>query len=72
MDRLFDWTIKVLNTAIDKKADADNMPGSWLIKKRKDGMDCPGRCRGKIKKIKINNRSTYFCPSCQKWCDSTY
>ncbi|MBI2330387.1 DNA-formamidopyrimidine glycosylase, partial [Candidatus Daviesbacteria bacterium] len=30
----------------------------------KDGYPCPG-CEGKVKKITIGGRGTYFCPSCQ-------
>jgi len=32
---------------------------------RREGKKCP-RCSAKIKKIKIGNRSSYFCPKCQK------
>lgn len=28
--------------------------------------DCLNKCGGKIKKIKLGGRGTYFCPSCQK------
>jgi len=66
IERLFQNTLKVLKTAIDKKIDIDKFPRSWLIRKRKENADCPGKCRGKIKRIKINGRSTYYCPSCQK------
>lgn len=31
----------------------------------KEGKKCP-RCKGRIKKIKISGRGTYFCPKCQK------
>ncbi len=31
----------------------------------KEGEKCP-KCSGKIKRIKISGRSTFFCPSCQK------
>jgi len=31
----------------------------------KEGKNCPN-CKGKIKRIKIGSRSTYFCPKCQK------
>jgi len=32
---------------------------------RREGKKCP-RCSAKIKRIKIGNRSSYFCPKCQK------
>jgi len=31
----------------------------------REGLDCPG-CKGKIKKIKLGGRGTYFCVNCQK------
>ncbi|HER40794.1 MAG TPA: formamidopyrimidine-DNA glycosylase, partial [Salinimicrobium catena] len=56
---------KVLKMAIDKEGERSEFPGDYLISHRKEGEDCP-KCRGKIKKIKVSGRSTYFCPSCQK------
>jgi formamidopyrimidine-DNA glycosylase len=32
----------------------------------KEGEKCPNDCDGKIKKIKVGGRGTYFCPDCQK------
>lgn len=32
----------------------------------REGLDCPKGCEGKVKKIKLGGRGTYFCPSCQK------
>lgn len=32
----------------------------------KEGENCPNGCGGKIKKIKLGGRGTYFCPNCQK------
>ncbi len=39
----------------------------FLVYRRK-GEKCP-RCKEKIQYIKIGNRGTFFCPSCQKWKD---
>jgi formamidopyrimidine-DNA glycosylase len=64
--KIFDKTIQVLKTAIDRKADVDEFPGYWIIARREENASCPGRCSGNIKKIKINSRSTYYCDSCQK------
>jgi len=33
---------------------------------RKTGQPCPRRCGGRIKQMKLNGRSAYFCPQCQK------
>lgn len=32
----------------------------------KEGKDCPNNCGGKIEKIKLGGRGTYFCKNCQK------
>lgn len=55
----------VLETAINKEGVRKELPESWLIRHRKEGDDCP-KCDGKVKKITVGGRSTYFCPSCQK------
>lgn len=62
---LFKQTQEVLHTVIDKEGSRDQLPGGFLTPHRKEGTDCPG-CNGKVEKIKISGRSTYFCPSCQK------
>jgi len=54
----------VLATSIKAKAEPGRMPQTWLIKKRKEGLKCP-KCKGRIKKILIQGRGTYFCSGCQ-------
>ena len=56
---------EVLQMAIDKEGERSEFPENYLISHRKDGDDCPV-CDGKIKKIQVSGRSTYFCPSCQE------
>lgn len=56
---------EVLKMAIDKHGERSEFPSDYLVSHRKEGEDCP-RCPGKIKKIKVAGRSTYFCPACQK------
>ncbi len=55
----------VLKTAINKHARPSDLPGSYLLPNREEGQECP-RCKGKIRKIKINGRGAYYCPDCQK------
>ncbi|MFW6140435.1 MAG: Fpg/Nei family DNA glycosylase [Acidobacteriota bacterium] len=55
---------QVFNTAIEKKVNPDEFPQDWLIPHRGKEETCP-RCEGKIEKIKVNNRGTYFCSKCQ-------
>ncbi|MBD3415316.1 MAG: Fpg/Nei family DNA glycosylase [Candidatus Aminicenantes bacterium] len=54
----------VLKKAIEKKADPGEFPDNFLIPFREKIESCP-RCGGKINKIKVNSRGTYFCPKCQ-------
>lgn len=63
--QLYKQMKKVLKMAIDKEGERSEFPEDYLISHRKEGEECP-KCRGKIKKIKVSGRSTYFCPSCQK------
>ncbi len=55
---------RVLEEAIDRKADPGQFPDSWLIHARKSGADCP-KGSGRIEKITVNGRGTYFCPDRQ-------
>jgi len=66
LEKLYENIQKVLKTAIDKKVNVDEFPSSWLIHKREENEKCPGKYKGRVKKTKVNNRSAYYCPSCQK------
>lgn len=55
---------KVLETAIENEGERSEFPSDYLISHRKEGEKCP-KCSGKIEKIKVSGRSTYFCPKCQ-------
>ncbi len=54
-----------LRTAIKKGADPEKLPARFLIPHRDKNESCPG-CNGKVKKISVSGRSTFYCPSCQK------
>lgn len=54
----------VLRLAIEREADPERLPASWLLPHREEGADCP-RCGGKIGRIKMGGRSAYVCPRCQ-------
>lgn len=58
-------TIKVLEEAIETKADPKKMPSDYLIPLRGNEDRCP-KDRGRIRKIKVNGRSTYYCSRHQK------
>ena len=56
---------RVLRTSIRHLADPRKLPRSYLIHYRGEGEKCP-RCDGEIARIKISQRSTHFCPVCQR------
>lgn len=55
----------VLSTAIRKRADPRWLPASWLLHRRGKKARCP-RCGKEIQRMKIQQRSAYFCPNCQR------
>jgi formamidopyrimidine-DNA glycosylase len=63
--KLFRKMRSVLKTAIERKADPDELPRSYLLPHRDKKEKCP-RCGGNVTKIKVSGRTGYFCPRCQK------
>ena len=55
---------KVLKRAVERKADAEKLPKSYLLVYRDKGGACP-RCHSKLQTRKISGRTAYFCPRCQ-------
>ncbi len=51
---------RILLKAIETRAGEKGWPRSWLLPRREAGSNCP-RCSGKIEKISVSGRSTYFC-----------
>jgi formamidopyrimidine-DNA glycosylase len=64
IDRLYKMMHDVCRTAIEYQAQPSEFPDHYLIPNRSEGYSCPN-CHDKIKKIKVNGRSTFFCPKCQ-------
>ena len=63
--RIFRAIGYVLRKAIAAKADANQMPQSWLLPHRGKGGKCP-RCGTRLESANIGGRTTWFCPHCQK------
>lgn len=63
--KLYHKMREVLEMAIALEGERSAFPKDYLISHRKGGADCP-ECKGKVKKISVSGRSTYFCPSCQE------
>jgi len=64
LKHLYQQMISVIETAIEKSAQPDQFPSSYLTPRREEGSSCP-RCSGEINKTKVSQRGTYYCPSCQ-------
>ena len=54
---------KVLKRAIERKANPNHLPQSYLLPHRRKGGRCP-RCHTVFESVKIG-RTAYFCPNCQ-------
>jgi formamidopyrimidine-DNA glycosylase len=63
--KLFCATGRILETAIEARADVDRMPRSWLLPHRGKSGKCP-RCGHELKSATIGGRTAWFCPHCQK------
>lgn len=61
---LYRAMVHVLETAIERQADPDRLPRSWLLPRRHEGARCP-RCGGPVARIKASGRTAYLCPACQ-------
>lgn len=62
--QLFDKMREVLDTAIDCKADPENLPPGYLLPRRHEGEPCP-HCDRPIEQIKVSGRTAYYCPGKQ-------
>ena len=64
LDSIYKNISKVLKKAIQIIENGEKPPDSWLKAHRHEGDPCPN-CKGKVKKIQVGGRSTYFCEGCQ-------
>lgn len=55
---------RVLETAIERKAEPDCLPDSYLLPHRGQGGRCP-RCDTALEKIDAAGRTAWLCPRCQ-------
>lgn len=65
LDMLFDVMREVLTTAIDRRAQPEDFPSSYITGRREEGAECP-RCSGTLEKKKVSQRSAYYCPQCAR------
>ncbi|MBE0476761.1 MAG: Fpg/Nei family DNA glycosylase [Coriobacteriia bacterium] len=64
--RLYRALREVLRAAVEAEGDPARMPEGWLLRRRREGEPCPGRCAGTVERVKLGGRSAYWCPRCQK------
>ena len=57
--------VHVLELAIERQADPERLPRSWLLPHRHEGARCP-RCGGTVAQIKASGRTAWLCPACQR------
>jgi formamidopyrimidine-DNA glycosylase len=67
--RLYRQMRRVLEMAVERGAGAEDLerrvPRTWLLPHRNKGAACP-RCGNKITTLKVQSRTAYFCPGCQR------
>lgn len=63
--RLHDVMMHVLDEAIDRHADVDRMPDTWLLPHRQPGAPCL-RDGGTVERIEVSGRVTYVCADHQR------
>jgi formamidopyrimidine-DNA glycosylase len=56
---------RVVDLAIQRNADPDRFPRTWLLPHRQDGAACP-RGNGTVRPFRSGGRTGYWCPSCQR------
>ena len=55
---------QTLQTAIERGANTNELPESFLVSHRREGEECP-RGNGEIRKTSAAGRTAYYCPACQ-------
>jgi formamidopyrimidine-DNA glycosylase len=64
LEELHGQTLRVLEKAIERGADPNELPEPFLLSHRGEGEACP-RGNGEIHKTTAAGRTAYFCPACQ-------
>lgn len=62
--KLYGAMRKILTRAIAAGAEPERLPKNFLIPRRRAGEICP-RCGGRVRRLTVEGRSSYFCPRCQ-------
>jgi formamidopyrimidine-DNA glycosylase len=65
VEDLFASMVSILEKGVETGADLKALPDDLLIHRREEGAECP-RCGGRIGRIEVGGRGTYYCPDCQR------
>lgn len=65
LGELFRTMRRVLQTAVERRAEPADYPRGWLTPRREEGASCPRR-PGSIERIEVSGRPSYWCPACQR------
>jgi formamidopyrimidine-DNA glycosylase len=57
-------TRKVLLASVRVASNFDQLPKGFMLPVRRPGAHCP-RGNGRMESLKVNGRTTFYCPSCQ-------
>jgi formamidopyrimidine-DNA glycosylase len=63
---LYEKMHEVFKIAVEKGANPQRMPDSFLLHHRDSDQNCPKKGHGKLKSKKVSGRRAWFCPNCQK------
>lgn len=64
LSRIYQQMKAVLQTAIECRAEPDQLPDTYIIPQRHEGGICP-TCEGEVQQLEVSGRTTYYCPTCQ-------
>jgi formamidopyrimidine-DNA glycosylase len=64
VETIFKNTRKVLLASIRVSSNFERLPKGFMLSVRGPGASCP-RGNGKMASLKVNGRTTFYCPSCQ-------
>jgi len=56
---------RILRAAIDRGAEVEHLPRTWLVRHREEGAACP-RCGQTVQTGKVGGRTSYWCDVCQE------
>jgi formamidopyrimidine-DNA glycosylase len=62
--KMFNKMNSILNTAIEKQSNDEELPQNYLTRERNKRGACPV-CRTSFERIQVGGRTSYFCPVCQ-------